>query len=405
MTMWERVPRFGVGVLSASVLLHLVAFLQVHLVFRPPLALPEGYRIVPFLFCGSLVLAAAMFVVRKRLFFRFLLVARFLVLLFLSDLVQHHIHIKLLLLLALLFETAIYEEFPLNFLLCTIMVVGSFLFQLISSSPPIWTHLVAEPRSVFYIVSSTLFALATCLITRYRERMIVFQDDIKRADAAILQLTQANVDYQDMARTASERSAREERNRITRELHDTIVYTLTNISIMMEAAKDLSSKDAEKLTRTLDEAAEQAKTGLTEVRTALYRLRKQTLNPERGMAALVRMIHLFERVTGIIVRVEYGNVPMSCGDAVDSALYHLVQEGLINSFRHGKATEIRLLLWRDKDGIIQVSLSDNGRVTAPITEGIGISGMRERLGKLGGTLRVEGLQHGFQILAEIPTED
>jgi len=405
MRMWERVPRFGVGVFSASVVLHLVAYAQFNLILQTSQPIDEGFQLIPFLFAASLLLAAAMFAVRTALYFRFLLAVRFAVFLFVADLVDHHLFIELLLLLALLFEASIYEDYPLNLAICAVIAASSLLFRMTGSSGRPWSALLSDPGAQFYLVCSLLFSLTAGLVTRYRESMISYEDDVIRSDAAILQLTQANVDYQDMARTASERSAREERQRITRELHDTIVYTLTNISIMMEAAKDLTDKDVNKLIKTLDEASEQAKTGLSEIRTALYRLRQQQIHPERGITALVRMIRLFERVTGIRVRLEFGNVPASCGDAVDSALYHLVQEGLINSFRHGKATAVRLLLWRTEEGLIQVSLSDNGRAAGTVKEGIGISGMRERLGKLGGTLRVEGLPHGFQIIAEIPTED
>jgi len=99
--------------------------------------------------------------------------------------------------------------------------------------------------------------------------------------------------------------------------------------------------------------------------------------------------------------VEYANLPFSCGVEVDDFIYHFIQEGLTNSFRHGRATNIEVLLWKDEEKIT-VTLRDNGRGCESIKEGIGILGMRERLGKFGGTLEFRNPAHGFEMCAEIP---
>ena len=404
MNLFRHFLPFKIVILAASSTLHLISFAQFQWIYGYTEYASEALALVPILLLVSLTISVAMFYVKRRLYFLFLLTLRFAVLLFIGELIGHRIFIELILLLSLLLETAIYEGFPSNLFINIGLVVLSLIFIKISSAGTGWADFLLLPDTIFYFTSSTSFGLVASLVTHFREKMIMYQEGVIRLDNALLELTKANVGYMDMARTASERSTQEERQRITRELHDTSVYTLTNLSIMMEAAKDLIEADLERLRETLDEAAEQAQRGLSDIRNALYLLRKQEVNPEKGIKALTHMIRFFERATSIPVRIELGNVPFSCGEQIDSALYHLVQEGLTNSFRHGKATQIRFLMWRDNENSIQVSLSDNGEASGPIKEGIGISGMRERLGKLGGTLKVEALPHGFQIVAEIPME-
>ena len=115
------------------------------------------------------------------------------------------------------------------------------------------------------------------------------------------------------------------------------------------------------------------------------------------------MVRLFERATRVTVRVEFGNTPNSCGEEVDSAFYHFVQEGLTNSFRHGDASHVDVIFWRDNDTVM-VTLRDNGRGAVSVNEGIGIRGMRERFGKLGGTIEAGSFPGGFRLVAEVPLE-
>jgi signal transduction histidine kinase len=113
------------------------------------------------------------------------------------------------------------------------------------------------------------------------------------------------------------------------------------------------------------------------------------------------MCRIFEKATGIHVRLEYGNAPGTYADAIDSAIYHLAQEALINSFRHGRAGNVTVSLFEVGDAI-SVSIGDDGSGAPAFEEGIGLRGMRERIEKLGGELTVNGQRGGFSILARIP---
>ena len=73
----------------------------------------------------------------------------------------------------------------------------------------------------------------------------------------------------------------------------------------------------------------------------------------------------------------------------------------MNSFRHGKATLVRIFLTRDA-GCIVLSLRDNGVGAADLVEGIGLAGMRERLARSGGALEAASVPGGFEVRASVP---
>jgi signal transduction histidine kinase len=239
-------------------------------------------------------------------------------------------------------------------------------------------------------------------MTHYRELMIGEHAHRLRLDETVAELSNSNVRLQDLVFRTQEESRVSERQRVATEIHDTVGYTLTNLIMMMEAATDLVLHDDPQEFETLMQAArEQATTGLEETRRSLRQLRDYNEPPTRGLPAIAKLVEAYRRTGLVVVQVHYGNVPLSLGDAVDAALYHLVQEGLTNALRHGKATHITILLWIS-DGRLAVTIRDNGGGTDNIVEGIGFAGMRERVRPFGGTFVARNVMGGFEVKAVIP---
>jgi signal transduction histidine kinase len=84
-------------------------------------------------------------------------------------------------------------------------------------------------------------------------------------------------------------------------------------------------------------------------------------------------------------------------------IYRLIQQGLTNAFRHGKADSVRVNLWR-ADTEIRVTIADNGKGSEDVQEGIGLQGMRERLSTVGGRIETRSRPDGFELSAAIPAE-
>src|SRR5690554_7349363 len=105
----------------------------------------------------------------------------------------------------------------------------------------------------------------------------------------------------------------------------------------LEAAIDLSPGDKTKLKTFLEQARDQAKEGMGEVRNILYATQPIQLKEEKGLTAIYHLTQTFTKATRIKVELNLGDAPLSFGEEADWAIYRLVQEGMTNALRHGKA--------------------------------------------------------------------
>jgi signal transduction histidine kinase len=252
---------------------------------------------------------------------------------------------------------------------------------------------------VLILTAST--TAAGCLITRYRETIVRHETRIAELSAAVSNLANANTAFQNYADTIESVSKDDERNRITRELHDIVGYALTNILMMMNAGKALARQNPDHLPELFENARLQADGALQESRRILYTLRSITSEPREGLHALEHLVRSFREATGVKTEIHYGNLSWSYGESIDAALFRFIQEGLTNSFKHGKAHTVRITLWHSTADI-QARVWDNGKGSENIVDGIGLSGMKERFAALGGRVTASNVADGFLLEASIP---
>jgi signal transduction histidine kinase len=249
------------------------------------------------------------------------------------------------------------------------------------------------------------FAVAGCvagpLLVLYRERLVDSNQRVADLENAVASLSTANRDYQAYSQGLESKTASAERNRITRDLHDTVGYALTNIIVMMDAAKVMAGSGAGGLPQMLEDARTHAEDALQETREILYRLRSLREIPAQGLRAVAQLVQAFGEATGVSVRLNYGNVPFSFGREIDATVFRFVQEGLTNAFRHGGAGEVTVHLWQ-RESEIALTVRDNGRGAMQVADGIGLAGMKERLAALGGALEAANVEGGFELRATIP---
>jgi signal transduction histidine kinase len=222
-----------------------------------------------------------------------------------------------------------------------------------------------------------------------------------RLDGAVAQLTDANLGFQRHAILAEETSASNERRRISREIHDTVGYTMTNIIMMMEEANARLESDIGRVRQLIRTTRLQAERGWEEARSALRALRALRSADISGTLALTRLVRAFEQATGITVQVSFGNVVWPMTQEVETVIYRFVQEGMTNSFRHGRATRIDIFFWHAEEEL-RLTLWDNGVGATEFKEGIGMNGLFERITPLGGRLTARGLPQGFELAIAIP---
>jgi len=240
------------------------------------------------------------------------------------------------------------------------------------------------------------WALRTALEKRDRA-----EAEVRHLKEGVQQIVEANVGFQELAAAVEQTSMRRERLRITREIHDIVGYTLTNQTMVLQAAVVLLDRDHVKLRELLASAEESARSGLQDVRQALRQLRVGAERPVAFLNRLNQLCRTFERATGVRVELSGAQMPNDLPPSLELVLYRMVQEGLTNAFLHGKATRVSVGLGLDGDDLT-IHLADNGTGAEQVSEGIGLTGMRERLGPFGGKLDYRGSDHGFTVWARIP---
>ena len=115
-----------------------------------------------------------------------------------------------------------------------------------------------------------------------------------------------------------------------------------------------------------------------------------------------RLVNAFNN-THISIKADYRNIPQSFTESLDHVLNRIVQEGITNAIKHGNANRIDISFWLDDKQMIQLAIEDNGSGCDELTEGIGLKGMRERIGEAGGWVETKNIRSGFLLLAGIPS--
>ncbi len=246
---------------------------------------------------------------------------------------------------------------------------------------------------------------------RWRERRLErISSELERLDSAYRKVADANIDFQTYALFAREEAMENERKRLAGEIHDIIGYSLTNLIMLIQAAQ-YSKGGIEETAVILEKARIHANESLAEARRALAELRSRDADRPRGANLFLRLTMNFQDVTGVAVHTSFGNIPPILPRVLEKALYRVIQEGLTNAFRHGRANEVDVSFWRD-DSLIHVRLRDDGSAVAPVGKseeeraGIGLAGLRDRIAELGGELEAGPVPGGFALQASVPlTED
>jgi signal transduction histidine kinase len=213
-------------------------------------------------------------------------------------------------------------------------------------------------------------------------------DDCKRAEAA---------------------SILEERNRMAREIHDTLAQSFTGILAQVGAAKQVLTDDLEAAQAHLDLIKELARTGLTEARRSVVALRPQLLEEGSLQSALHRLVaQLRTAAMDTTLYDEIEGAVYTLPAEVESNLLRMGQEALTNAIKHANADEIRVKLVYDRDRFC-LRVKDNGQGfgvgSIPSSEGFGLLGMSERAERIGAQLTIRSQPgQGTEIIVTVNRE-
>ena len=218
--------------------------------------------------------------------------------------------------------------------------------------------------------------------------------------------------YRTTLATRRQNEVQAERVRIARELHDVLAHSLSQINVQAGVGLHLMDKQPEKAAAALASIKETSKTALDEVRSVLGVLRAEggadpsaPLIPEPDLS---RLDGLAASVTSQGIDVSLDNRLGAVPQAVQLAVYRIVQESLTNVVRHAGAASARVVL-DETDVAYRVTVIDDGGGVVAHSErsgGRGLLGMHERAELLGGTLDAGPMPGGgFRVVATIPRKE
>lgn len=228
------------------------------------------------------------------------------------------------------------------------------------------------------------------------------REERQKKDVLYRELLDAHRQLKQYSDEVGRLSVVEERNRIARDVHDTIGHNMTALIMQLQMAEHLYLEDAGRAAELLAGAVTTAKDSLSGIREVVETLRgDDTADPKETIRLLTAE---FAEKTGAAIRLEIadgdrdgapGYPSGKRNPAADMALYRIVQEALTNAVRHGKATEISVAI-EYLSGEIRFRIRDNGTGASELKEGFGLKGIRERAEAFGGKVTIESAQ-GFSI--------
>ena len=205
-------------------------------------------------------------------------------------------------------------------------------------------------------------------------------------------LVLANIQLGQYANTLESLATSRERNRLARELHDTLAHTLSGISVNLEALKTFVPEGDEEVERMIDSSLQAARRGLDGTRRALKDLRTKALEDLGLELALKALLDNLSERQDIEVEAQIEPLLHILPPNVEQAFYRIGQESIENVALHANASKIYFTLG-EHDGIIEMIIADNGVGFDPENYSkighYGLEGTRERAMSIGADLTVE----------------
>src|SRR5262245_57635405 len=204
---------------------------------------------------------------------------------------------------------------------------------------------------------------------------------------------------------AREKVALEERQRLARELHDSVSQSLYGIQLGVQMARERLDRDPAGIAQPIDYVMRLAEAGQAEMRALIFELRPESLEKEGLVAALNRQIEAVRARHGIAAPTVLSAEP-DLSVEVKHTLHRIAQEALWNTVRHARARRVDVHLEADGDSVV-LEIADDGvgfDPNASFPGHLGLRSMHERAARVGGLLEVISIRgRGTRILVRVPS--
>jgi len=246
----------------------------------------------------------------------------------------------------------------------------------------------------FFAFAASLAMMASASFRK--QEMEMLYDELSRNHYELDENRQRLFDY---AKKVEQMAQVEERNRISKELHDELGHRLIRMKMMMEAGLHIYPTQSDKAMDLFGQVRDQLTAGMETMRSTVRNMAPD--EQEVNSYSLDKLIREIGTDSGITVAYHIRGLPHPLYPSMEYVLYRNAQEAITNAIRHGNADEVEVTLAYEQDSVV-LTVGNNGSVPEhDIRRGLGMRGMEERVALHGGRLEIE---HGsrFAITTTLP---
>lgn len=240
------------------------------------------------------------------------------------------------------------------------------------------------------------------LLEATTEHASIIESELEKAE---VELRRALEQERELNQQIEELATLEERNRIARDIHDSLGHLLVGLNAQMEASLALWQDNPERAYKFLAKAKQLGSDALQATRESVSSLRSDPLQGRSLLAAIDLLTQEFYRTTGIQPICQL-HLPNSLSNRINTVVYRIVQEGLTNICKHAHPTVVRLQIQCTATNL-SLTLQDDGQgfLINANRAGYGLQGMQERVHALQGTLNITSeLGTGCCITVSLPLQ-
>lgn len=329
--------------------------------------------------------------------------------------------------LALIYWLILIDQSNTALVFLIVLVVDSTLMMkdndsFVISGLSLTTYLVAiyykrfesSEIEISYVIELLPTILRTVIILvfffsiSYLLKQLILQRETIKETAAELRLKSMALEgaYEKLKTSAEkieEATILSERNKIAREIHDTVGHTLTTVLIEIEAGKRLLMKGNDLGYEKLGLAQGQVRKGLDNIRHSV-KLLKEGMLFQDYLKSINLLVEETKLHTDVAIKFDYSVVGDEIKEDISKVVYSTIQESITNALKHGSSEEIRIELRVELEGVY-LTISDNGFGGESLVPGFGLTAMRDRIEGLGGQVQYEINREGFVVDLQIPNKE
>jgi len=262
-----------------------------------------------------------------------------------------------------------------------------------------------EPLLVTLIFGGAMlfFASTGVLMVNLEEEKARSERLLEEVTESRAALDRAHRQLQETAATQQQLAVLEERQRLAREIHDSVAHGLTTLVVQAQVAGRLLTKDPDRAAEAVARCEEMAREALRETRSAVRALHPSGLEQVTDVEALRRLARDFALATGMDVQVQADEAARSLPPEPGRLenIYRIFQEALTNAQRHGQATAVTAVMTATPTALT-LDISNNGTPPAHMEPGVGLKSMTERVRSLGGSIDFTSGPVGLTIHVTVP---